>query len=66
MSLDTLDDEVFRHMNGRGFGVERVLEGVEAAERAGFYPIKVNSVVQRGVNDHTIVDLARTFASADT
>ena len=61
VSLDTLDDEVFRHMNGRGFGVERVLEGIEAAERAGFYPIKVNSVVQRGVNDHTIVDLARYF-----
>ena len=61
VSLDTLDDEVFRHMNGRGFGVERVLEGIEAAERAGFHPIKVNSVVQRGVNDHTIVDLARYF-----
>ena len=61
VSLDTLDDEVFRQMNGRGFGVERVLEGIEAAERAGFHPIKVNSVVQRGVNDHTIVDLARYF-----
>ena len=61
VSLDTLDDEVFRHMNGRGFGVDRVLEGIEAAERAGFHPIKVNSVVQRGVNDHTIVDLARHF-----
>ena len=61
VSLDTLDDEIFRHMNGRGFGVERVLEGIEAAERAGFHPIKVNSVVQRGVNDHTIVDLARYF-----
>ncbi len=61
VSLDTLDDEVFRHMNGRGFGVDRVLEGIEAAERAGFHPIKVNSVVQRGVNDHTIVDLARYF-----
>ncbi len=61
VSLDTLDDEVFRQMNGRGFGVDRVLEGIEAAERAGFHPIKVNSVVQRGVNDHTIVDLARYF-----
>ncbi len=61
VSLDTLDDEVFRRMNGRGFGVDRVLEGIEAAERAGFHPIKVNSVVQRGVNDHTIVDLARYF-----
>ena len=61
VSLDSLDDEVFRHMNGRQFGTERVLEGVEAAERVGLLPIKVNSVVQRGVNDHTIVDLARYF-----
>ena len=59
VSLDTLDDEIFKGMNGRGFGTERVLEGIEAAERAGLVPIKVNSVVQRGVNDHTIVDLAR-------
>ena len=61
VSLDSLDDEVFRHMNGRQFGTERVLEGIEAAERVGLLPIKVNSVVQRGVNDHTIVDLARYF-----
>ena len=61
VSLDTLDDEVFRHMNGRNFGVDKVLDGIEAAERAGFHPIKVNSVVQRGVNDHTIVELARYF-----
>ena len=59
VSLDTLDDEVFKKMNGRGLGTERVLEGIEAAADAGFRPIKVNSVVQRGVNDHTIVDLAR-------
>ena len=61
ISLDTLDDEVFRSMNGRGFGTESVLEGIEAAERVGLTPIKVNAVVQRGVNDHTIVDLARYF-----
>ena len=61
VSLDTLDDEVFREMNGRGFGTEKVLEGIAAAESAGFHPIKVNAVVQRGVNDHTIVDLARHF-----
>ena len=59
ISLDTLDDGIFREMNGRGFGVNKVLEGIEAAEKAGFRPIKINSVVQRGVNDHTIVDLAR-------
>ena len=61
VSLDTLDDAIFREMNGRGFGVGRVLEGVTAAEEAGFTPIKVNAVVQRGVNDHTLVDLARYF-----
>ena len=61
VSLDTLDDEIFRHMNGRGFGTQKVLEGIEAAERVGLHPIKINSVVQRGVNDHTIVDLARYF-----
>ena len=59
VSLDSLDEEVFKKMNGRGFGTARVLEGIEAAADAGFRPIKVNSVVQRGVNDHTIVELAR-------
>ena len=59
ISLDSLDDEVFRRMNGRNFGTERVLKGIEAAEEVGLGPIKINAVVQRGVNDHTIVDLAR-------
>ena len=61
VSFDSLDDEVFRRMNGRGFGTESVLGGIEAAERVGLAPIKINAVVQRGVNDHTIVDLARYF-----
>lgn len=59
VSLDTLDDTVFRQMNGERSGVDRVLTGIEAAEQVGLLPIKINSVVQRGVNDHTIVDLAR-------
>ena len=59
VSLDSLDDDVFKTMNGRGFGTQRVIEGIEAAEQAGLSPIKINSVVQRGVNDHTIADLAR-------
>lgn len=59
VSLDSLDDAVFRRMNGGRAGVERVLAGIDAAERAGFAPIKINAVVQRGVNDHTLVDLAR-------
>ena len=65
VSLDSLDDAVFRQMNGRNFGTERVLEGIEAAERAGLRPIKINAVVQRGVNDHTIVDLARFAQERD-
>ena len=61
ISLDSLDEEVFKKMNGRGFGVDKVLEGISAAENAGFSPLKINAVVQRGVNDHTIVDMARYF-----
>ena len=61
ISLDSLDDETFRRMNGRGFGTESVLAGIAAAEQAGLAPIKINAVVQRGVNDHTVVDLARYF-----
>jgi len=61
VSLDSLDDEVFRSMNGRGLPLARVLAGIEAAERAGLAPIKLNCVVQRGVNDHTLVPLVRRF-----
>jgi len=59
VSLDSLNDDVFRRMNGNRAGVRDVLEGIAAAENAGFGPIKINAVVQRGVNDHTLVDLAR-------
>ncbi len=61
VSLDTLDDAIFGQMNGRGFGVQRVLEGIEAAREAGMTPVKVDAVVQRGVNDHTLAGLARHF-----
>ena len=61
VSLDSLDDEVFKAMNGRGFGVRRVLEGILAGEEAGLSPIKINAVVRKGTNDHTVVDLARHF-----
>lgn len=59
VSLDSLDNAVFRRMNGGRADVDQVLAGIEAAVDAGFAPIKINCVVQRGVNDHTIVDLAR-------
>ena len=48
-------------MNGRGYGVARVLEGIAAAEAVGLRPIKIDAVVKRGVNDDGVVDLARRF-----
>jgi len=61
VSLDALDDAVFRRMNDADFPVADVLAGIEAAQRAGLAPIKVNMVVQSGVNDHEIVPMARHF-----
>lgn len=61
ISLDSLDPEVFKQMNGVGHGPEKTLKGVEAAELANLTPIKINTVVKRHVNDHTIVDLAKYF-----
>jgi cyclic pyranopterin phosphate synthase len=65
VSLDSLDPEVFRRMSG-GFGaVEEVLDGIDHARRAGLTPIKVNAVVQRGVNDHTALALVEHFRGTD-
>ncbi len=61
VSLDSLDPEVFRRMSGGFGGVEDVLSGIEHARRAGLEPIKINAVVQRGVNDHTVLDLVEHF-----
>jgi cyclic pyranopterin phosphate synthase len=61
VSLDSLDDTVFRSLNGQKSGVNRVLDGIAAAEEAGFEALKINCVVKKGVNDHTLVDLARHF-----
>ena len=60
VSLDALDDEIFRCMNDVDFPVAKVLEGVEAAERAGL-PVKVNMVVRRGLNESAILPMARFF-----
>jgi GTP 3',8-cyclase len=61
VSLDSLDPAVFAQMAG-GFGsVEDVLEGIAAAQRAGLSPIKLNTVVQRGINDHQVLDLVERF-----
>lgn len=59
VSLDSLDNTVFRQMNGQRADVNQVLAGIRAAKNAGLGPIKVNAVVQRGINDHTLIDLAR-------
>ena len=61
VSLDTLDDGIFKEMNGRGFDTRRVLQGIQRASELGLAPVKINAVVQKGVNDHTLVDLARHF-----
>lgn len=61
VSLDSPDDEVFKELNGIGSSVEMVLDGIRAAEAAGFEQIKINAVVQKGVNDHTLVDFAARF-----
>ena len=61
VSLDTLDPEIFKQMSG-GFGErDRVLEGIRAAKDAGLTPIKINSVIERGLNDHTALDLVEHF-----
>lgn len=61
ISLDSLDPAVFSAMSGGRGNIETVLAGIAAAERAGLAPIKVNAVVQRGVNDHTVLALVEHF-----
>jgi cyclic pyranopterin phosphate synthase len=61
VSLDSLDDEVFRAMNDVDFPVARVLEGIDAAARAGLTPVKVNMVVKRGDNEGSVLAMARRF-----
>jgi cyclic pyranopterin phosphate synthase len=61
VSLDALDEALFRRMNDADFSVAQVLDGIEAAQQAGLRPLKVNMVVQRGVNDHQILPMARHF-----
>jgi GTP 3',8-cyclase len=61
VSLDALDNPTFMAMNDVDFPVERVLAGIEAARQAGLTPIKINMVVKRGVNEDSILPLARYF-----
>ena len=62
VSLDSTDPETFALMNGLGIPIDRVLGGIEQARAVGLAPIKLNAVVQRGVNEHTVLDLVRSFA----
>ena len=59
VSLDSLDPEVFGAMNGVEFPVDRVLDGIDAAREAGLAPIKINTVVRRGLNESSILPMAR-------
>ena len=61
VSLDSLDEAVFARMSGGFGGVAEVLDGIEHARRAELTPIKVNAVIQRGVNDHTALELLEHF-----
>ncbi len=61
VSLDSLDDEVFRSMNDADFPVQRVLAGIDAAQAAGLKNIKVNMVVKRGMNEDSVLPMARYF-----
>ncbi|MEX0797590.1 MAG: GTP 3',8-cyclase MoaA [Acidimicrobiia bacterium] len=61
VSLDALDDETFKKMNDMDHPVEQVLEGISVAADVGLGPIKINAVIQRGVNEQAVVDLARHF-----
>ena len=61
VSLDSLDDAVFKCMNDVDFPVARVLAGIEAAKAVGLAPVKVNMVVRRGLNEDSIVPMARFF-----
>jgi cyclic pyranopterin phosphate synthase len=66
VSLDALDDPTFQRMNDVGFPVERVLDGIAAADAAGLGPVKVNTVIRRGLNEHAVIDLAGHFRGTDT
>ena len=61
VSLDTLDKELFARMSGGFAALDQVLSGIDAAIAAGLTPVKINAVIERGVNDHTALDLIDHF-----
>jgi cyclic pyranopterin phosphate synthase len=61
VSLDSMDEQTFAQMSGGRGGLERVLDGIDAAVEAGLTPVKINAVVQRGVNDDSVMELLERF-----
>ena len=61
VSLDTLDPEIFARMSGGFAALDQVLHGIDAAIAAGLTPVKINAVIERGLNDHTALDLVERF-----
>ncbi|MCS0591763.1 GTP 3',8-cyclase MoaA [Massilia norwichensis] len=66
VSLDAIDDAVFKRMNDVDFAVSDVLDGIDAAHAAGLGPVKVNMVVKGGMNDAQILPMARHFKGSPT
>jgi cyclic pyranopterin phosphate synthase len=66
VSLDALDDATFMRMNDARVPVQRVLDGIAAAEAAGLGPVKLNAVIRRGINEHAMLDLAERFRGTGT
>jgi cyclic pyranopterin phosphate synthase len=64
VSLDTLDDAVFRQINDSDVPVQSVLDGIDAAAAAGLSPVKVNMVVKRGVNEASVLPMAKRFRNS--
>ncbi|MFH1360394.1 MAG: GTP 3',8-cyclase MoaA [Candidatus Omnitrophota bacterium] len=65
VSVDTLNEEIFRILSGNRGSVRQVLEGIREAQRQGFSPIKINAVIQKNINEKDILDLARYFRGSD-
>ena len=65
VSLDSVDPATFAQMNGLGIPIDRVLAGIRRAQEVGLAPVKFNAVVQRGINDHTVLDLVDAFADQE-
>lgn len=61
VSLNSLNDDVFKKMNGREYSVKKVLKGIKKAEEVGFNPLKINALVRKDLNDHTLIDMTRYF-----